>query len=159
MYPLPNRRDLEADLDKWLEDFAQHHGLTYRKALPGSSGFKSDGLITDGRKIVAIEIEESQTHPDTNVGKYWLLHEEYGYERAVLIHVFLSERHPSRERLAKFYAEKMRCSGVPFEYVVLDYRNRSISYEGALKEIKGKIQEYYYKVFGSHEASRSNFAL
>jgi hypothetical protein len=55
-------------------------------AIPGfpSDGFRSDGLLTDGKTIVALEVEVKQTHPDTNVGKFWLLNEYYPYKKIAL---------------------------------------------------------------------------
>jgi len=146
--------DLATKLNEWLKGFAEQHGLTHRnqhQAIPGfpHNGFKSDGLVTDGRRIIAVEIEYGQTHPDTNVGKYWLLFEKRRYEKLVLIHVFLHNGRPHRRELAKFYIEKMKNSSVPIEYIVLDDRN--ICYENiddVLSKIKSKIRERYKNIFG-----------
>ena len=146
--------DLATKLNEWLKGFAEQHGLMHRnqhQAIPGfpHNGFKSDGLVTDtdGRRIIAVEIEYGQTHPDTNVGKYWLLYEKRRYEKLVLIHVFLHYRRRHRRDLAKFYVEKMINSGVPIEYIVLD----DICYENiddVLSKIKSKIREEYENIFG-----------
>jgi hypothetical protein len=104
-------------------------GLTVRtgfQAIPGfpSDGFRADAVVTDGRRLVAVEVEVRQTHPDTNVGKYWLLAKHHSYEHVTLIHVYTPayNSYPWRMRLGQFYADKMK-SELPFEYVLLDRRS------------------------------------
>src|SRR5262245_22624576 len=82
----------EHDLAIWLQRFAMP-GVQFcagRTAIPGfpSDGFRADALLTDGRNLLAVEVEVRQTHPDTNVGKYWLLSRHHRYESVVLFHVY-----------------------------------------------------------------------
>src|SRR5690606_22360378 len=85
--------------------------------------FRADGLLTDGRKLLAVEVELKQNHPDTNVGKYWLLSRYHAYESVVLIRVYTPayNSYPWRMELGCFYAEKMKLE-LPFEYLLLDRR-------------------------------------
>jgi len=97
-------------------------------------------MITDGKILVAIEVEAGQMHPDTNVGKYWLLHDEFKkYEKIILFHVYTPDYNSYgwRKKLAEFYASKMRAE-LPFEYILMDCRS-SIDYAGILNTIKESI--------------------
>ena len=74
--------NFEKDLVDWLSHFSNEN-LKFRnsyQAIVGfpQDGFRSDGMLTDGNVLLAIEVEAGQTHPDTNVGKYWLLHSQDG---------------------------------------------------------------------------------
>ena len=74
-------KNLEKDLCTWLKLLSSSE-LVYcnpYQAIIGfpPNGFRSDGMITDNRVLVALEVEAGQTHPDTNVGKYWLLYNVY----------------------------------------------------------------------------------
>lgn len=107
-------------------------------------------MLTDGRVLVAVEIEASQTHPDTNVGKYWLLHAEHQrYEKIVLFHIYTPdfESYPGRKRLGEFYAEKMR-GEVPLDYKMLDYRSAT-DYDLVLKEVCRTVGDRVAQEFGS----------
>lgn len=129
---LPNydRRWLafEAQLAEWMRAF-ERPGIEFcagYRRIPGFpvSGFRADGLLTDGQCLVALEVEVRQTHPDTNVGKYWLLSEHHAYERVVLFHVYTPafNSYGWRMQLGQFYARKMQ-QQLPFEYVLLDRRS------------------------------------
>lgn len=149
---MPPWKQLERDLSDWLRRFGRP-GLEYRgpfQAIPGfpTDGFRSDGLLTDGRVLLAIEVEAGQMHPDTNVGKYWLLHERYhAYERLVLIHVYTPDftSYGWRKALGEFYATKMRL-GVPLEYIELDHR-KSTDYDTVLNEVRSCIEELVRREF------------
>ena len=106
-------------------------------------------MLTDGHVLMAIEVEAGQTHPDTNTGKYWLVHGKHkSYEKIVLFHVYTPEfsSYGWRKRLAEFYVERMRTE-VPIEYLLLDYRTAS-DYNATLAEIKAAIRERIGKEFG-----------
>lgn len=139
-------KQLERDISEWLRGLVVP-GIAYRgpnQAIPGfpSDGFRSDGLLTDGRTLVAVEIEAGQMHPDTNVGKYWLLQDVAGpdaYERIVLIHVYTPDfnSYGWRKRLGEFYVEKM-IGLAPVEYVQMDMRDAS-DYGAALAAVKQTV--------------------
>ena len=118
----------EASVAKWMSQF-EKQGLTFKsghQAIPGfpSSGFRADGLLTNGKILLALEIEVKQTHPDTNVGKYWLLMQHQQYEKIILFHVYTPayNSYGWRKTLAEFYASKMSVD-IPFEYHVIDMRD------------------------------------
>ena len=141
---------LVRDLNQWLKTFATGE-IEYRnpyQAIKGFpfKGFRSDGMLTNGKVLIAIEVESGQTHPDTNTGKYWLLHQHMSksqkpYEKIVLIHIYTPnfDSYGWRKNLAEFYIEKMKAE-VPIEYIQFDFRNAT-DYHQALREIKGKIEE------------------
>lgn len=93
------------------------------QAIPSfpSNGFGADGLLTDGEVVLALEVEVKQTHPDTNVGKYWLLSQYQAYVKVILFHVNTLgyTSYPWRLQLGEFYASKMAIE-LPFEYKLLD---------------------------------------
>ena len=67
---MPEWKQLEKDINSWLRTFMSKK-IQYRnqnQAVIGfpSNGFRSDGMLTDGNTLVAVEIEAGQTHPDTN---------------------------------------------------------------------------------------------
>ena len=118
----------EASLATWMRGFERPQ-LTFksgRQAIPGfpSSGFRADGLLTNGKVLLALEVEVKQTHPDTNVGKYWLLSEHQQYGKVILFHVYTPayNSYGWRKTLGEFYAKKMEAE-LPFEYQLLDLRN------------------------------------
>lgn len=119
--------DFEKQLATWMKGF-ERPGLQYcagYRRIPGfpSDGFRADGLLTDGETLLALEVEVRQTHPDTNVGKYWLLSEHHAYKRVILFHLYTPAFNSYRWRLqlGQFYARKMQ-SELPFEYALLDRR-------------------------------------
>ncbi len=118
----------ESKLAAWIESFARS-ALPFRagrQAIPGfpSDGFRADALLTNGQVLLAVEVEVRQTHPDTNVGKYWLLSEHQRYKKIVLFHVYTPayNSYGWRKTLGEFYARKMSAE-LPFEYVLLDKRS------------------------------------
>lgn len=121
------------------------------QSIPGypSDGFRADGALTNGRVLIALEVEVKQAHPDTNVGKYWLLSEHHTYEKVILIHVYTPgyNSYGWRKSLGEFYATKMKES-LPFEYIQLDAR-KSTNYEETLDQVKellaGKIRAEFSK--------------
>jgi hypothetical protein len=142
---LPDWKQLEGDLSTWLKGFARP-GLDFKgshQAIPGfpSDGFRSDGLLTDGRTLIAMEVEASQMHPDTNVGKYWLLTEHYLYEKLILFHVYTPDfnSYPWRKALGEFYVRKMQ-KEVPLEYIQLDHRE-STDYKATLTQVRSAIEQ------------------
>jgi hypothetical protein len=122
----------ECDVAAWVKAHAKP-GIEFRnghQAIPGvpSDGFRADALLTDGRSLLAVEVELKQSHPDTNVGKYWFLAQsEYRqYDSVVLFHVYTPayNSYPWRLQLGRFYADKMERE-LPFEYVLMDHRKAS----------------------------------
>jgi hypothetical protein len=146
--------ELERDLGQWLSSFAGA-GIEFRnsnQAIIGFpyNGFKSDGMLTDGSVLIAVEIETKQTHPDTNVGKYWLLHDEFkDYKKIVLFHIYtpVFDSYEWRMRLGEFYAKKMKAE-VPVEYLELDYRSAQ-DYDTALAEIKTRLEHAIRRELGT----------
>lgn len=135
----------EASLAAWMQAF-ERPNLAFksgRQAIPGfpSSGFRADGLLTNGDVLLALEIEVKQTHPDTNVGKYWLLSQHKEYEKVILFHVYTPayNSYGWRKTLGEFYASKMEIE-LPFEYHVLDLRNAFDTYS-AFTEVTSKLSE------------------
>ena len=143
---------LEEDLTKWLRGYSSKQ-LIYKgpnQCIVGfpSNGFRSDGMLTDNNALLAIEVEATQTHPDTNVGKYWLLHKEKKYNKIILFHIYTPKfnSYGWRKKLAEFYAKKMR-EEVPIEYIILDYR-AAAEYSSTLESIKNVISTKLHETFG-----------
>lgn len=152
---MPSWAQLEQDIGNWLGAFA-NDSILFRnsfQAIPGFpyDGFRSDGLLATDDTLIAIEIEASQEHPDTNVGKYWLLYDEFKkYKKIILFHIYTPafNSYGWRLRLGKFYAEKME-SVMPLEYIFLDYRSRQLhEYADVLAEIKEKVLDIIQREFG-----------
>jgi hypothetical protein len=120
------------------------------QAIPGFpwDGFRSDGVLTNGRDLLAVEVEAGQMHPDTNVGKYWLLYTRKTYANIVLIHVYTPafNSYGWRKALGEFYAQKM-ASEVPLEYVLLDYRSAT-DYDTTLRQVRAEIEPRIKRMFG-----------
>jgi hypothetical protein len=142
----------EESLAQWMGLF-ESPGLAFksgRQAIPGfpSSGFRADGLLTDGKVLLALEVEVKQTHPDTNVGKYWLLTQHQPYEKVILFHVYTPayNSYGWRKTLGEFYASKME-KEIPFEYHLLDMRN-VIDIQHAFGEVTQKLEERINVEFG-----------
>ena len=142
---MANWKQLERELSSWLKGYAVPP-LEYRgpcQSITGfpSDGFRSDGMLTDGKVLLALEVEAGQKHPDTNVGKYWLLGRYQTFKKIVLFHIYTPDfnSYGWRKTLGEFYAEKMK-SEIPFEYVPLDYRDReAIDYDSTLKAIQAQV--------------------
>jgi hypothetical protein len=113
----------------WIKGYSKP-GIEFRngyQAIPGfpSDGFRADAMLTDGRSLLAVEVELKQTSPSANVGKYWFLHQpEYRqYELVTLYHIYTPayNSYPWHLKLGQFFAEKMRRE-FSFEYVLMDRR-------------------------------------
>jgi len=142
-------KSLEKELGNWLAGFASDV-LCFRKRFP-EGGFSSDGMLTDGRILVAVEIEAGQTHPDTNVAKYWWLQEKHrAYDKIILFHVYTPafNRFEGRKRLGEFLVDKMKEQGIPIEYVPCDYREAN-SYSAVVSGLREAIERKISEEFGS----------
>ena len=121
------------------------------QAIPGfpSDGFRADGLLTDGKVVVALEVEVKQTHPDTNVGKYWLLSQYHTYAKVVLFHVYTPgyKSYPWRLQLGGFYAAKM-AKELPFEYHLVDQRAAEDT-ESSFEYVSQILEKRIRSEFGS----------
>jgi hypothetical protein len=141
----------EERLARWLSQ-RESSALQFRngyQAIPGfpSDGFRADALLTDGRTLLALEIEFKQTHPDTNVGKYWLLADHKLYEKVILVHIFTPgyNSYPWRKTLGEFYADRMG-KELPFEYIQLDLRSCTDP-ETAFRDCVTKVGELVGQAF------------
>lgn len=130
----------ERDIAAWVQKH-QKPGLQFcagYTAIPGFpfDGFRADALLTDGKTLLAVEVELRQTHPDTNVGKYWILSKYHSYESVVLFHIYTPafNSYPWRLKLGAFYAEKMQRE-LPFEYVLMD-RRKDVDPVATLKNVQ-----------------------
>jgi len=138
--------NFESEITTWLKENYSPR-FQYKNPYQSIVGFppqyfRSDGMITDGKTLLAVEVEARQTHPDTNTGKYWLLHKRYQqYQKIILFHVFtpLFDSYGCRKELAEFYVEEMKRE-VPIDYIPKDFR-QGIDHENALSELKHAIQE------------------
>lgn len=137
---------LEKDISKWLSTFASTN-IQFRnshQSIVGfpSNGFRSDGMLASDDTLIAVEVEAGQTHPDTNTGKYWLLHLEHKPYKKIILFQIYTPRFNSygwRKRLAEFYVEKMK-NEVPIEYILIDYR-KAKDYDETLVKIKNIVEE------------------
>ena len=154
----PNWSNLEKDLTTKLSEYQKTHrnDLKYRGPYHSilketesgekcTDGFRSDGLLTNGKFLLAIEVEAGQTHSDTNVGKYWFIQTQYKFEKIVLFHIYTPKHnsYPHRKELANFYAEKMKHEGIPIEYIPKTYTaGDAPEYHEVLDEVwKLKLQK------------------
>lgn len=150
---MPRWKQLEQDISAWLSSFTNSH-VAFRnsyQAITGfpSDGFRSDGMLTDGSTLLAVEVEGGQMHPDTNVGKYWLLYAKFqSYDKIILFHAYTPDfnSYGWRMRLGEFYAAKMKAE-VPIQYVLLDYRHAE-DYDTVLADLKSKVAEAIHSEFG-----------
>ncbi|MBL0892160.1 MAG: hypothetical protein IBJ19_16335 [Gemmatimonadaceae bacterium] len=103
--------------------------------------------MTNGASLLAVEVEVKQTHPDTNVGKYWLLAEHRRYQHVVLLQVYTPgyNSYPWRKRLAEYYAIRMQRE-LPFEYHQLDLRT-STSVDTAFSICVEQMEAHVQRVF------------
>lgn len=122
-------KPLEADLGEALKKmcgrqsqfFGSHAGLP---GLPRDA-FQSDGLLASAHACLALEVECTQNHPDTNVSKYWLLLETNSQlKQLVVVHVFTPAytSYPWRMKLAEFIAGKLS-EAHTFSYELCDHRS------------------------------------
>ena len=146
-------KHLEQDIINWLSSYSSDN-IEFRNSYQAIVGFpsdgpRSDGMLSDRKTLIAVEIEAGQTHPDTNVGKYWLLHTKYmQYKKYILFHIYTPDfnSYGWRKKLGEFYASKMRLE-IPIDYVLLDYR-KAANYDTTLTKIKTLIQERIQMEFG-----------
>ncbi|MDR2710328.1 MAG: hypothetical protein LBB65_03170 [Burkholderiales bacterium] len=134
----------ERNVATWVKSRVRP-GIEFRngyQAIPGfpSNRFRADALLTDGRSLLAVEVELKQANPDTNVGKYWLLSRYRQYDSVVLFHIFTPayNSYPWRLDLGRFYAEKMQ-QELPFEYILMDHR-KADNPEATLRQIQVAIE-------------------
>lgn len=150
-------KELEAELAGWMRGFSGAE-LVFTagwQSIPGlpADGFRADGVLTDGDSLIALEVEVKQSHPDTNVGKYWLLSDRYPYRRMVLFHVYTPgfNSYGWRMKLGEFYAAKMMRE-LPFDCVLLDKRAAS-SCKEALVEVQSVMEPKILEFFGAKDRS------
>lgn len=145
-------KPLERALAHWLRNQAGDKlkfcaGFT---AIPGfkSNGFRADGILTDGKSLLALEVECRQNHPDTNVGKFWLLQKTHPYKKMILIHLFTPayDSYGSRLELCQFYADKMTAD-FDFTYILLD-RRKATDFNSVLSEVTTLLDKYRRGLFG-----------
>jgi hypothetical protein len=144
---------MEKDLINWINSSKRSdlQSCNSFQAIPGfpTDGFRSDALLTDRASLLAVEVEVSQSHPDTNVGKYWLLHDEYfKYQEIVLFHIYTPafDSYGYRRKLGSFYFQKMK-DKVPIEYHELEIPAEK-DYDTALSEMKSVIRDAALRLFG-----------
>jgi hypothetical protein len=153
--------NLEKDLVEWFNQISKLNNLEFRdsnQAIIGfpKNGFKSDGLLIIQNKLIVMEVEAGQTHPDTNTGKYWFHYERFKkYERIFLFHIYTAmfKRYKSRKELAEFYIDKMK-KNVPIEYHLLDYRKNN-DYFSVLNNTKNHIEKTIGKMVKTLPKSNS----
>ncbi len=147
-------KQFEKEICKWLAGLAKKSNLEFRnsnQAIIGfpNDGFRSDGMVTNGETLFAVEVEAKQTHPDTNTGKYWLLHSRFRkYKKIVLIHIFTPafDSYGWRKELAKFHVENMK-KVVPIEYLLIEL-NQDQEYISALQDTKQALEKKVCSEFG-----------
>lgn len=108
-------------------------------------------MLTDGNILFAIEVEAGQMHPDTNVGKYWLLFDERKrYQKIILFHIYTPEfnSYEWRMKLGQFYAAKMK-DVLPFEYRLFDFRKEQ-SLDNAVEILKTEMDRTIAQCFLRH---------
>jgi hypothetical protein len=121
-----------------------------RQCIPGYpvDGFRADAALSDGRSLLAIEVEVRQSHPDTNVGKYWLLKDYKHYSGVVLIHVYTPayNSYGWRKALGEFYARRMAAEG-GFEYILMDERGAA-NVASTLENVMARVRQVSAEMFG-----------
>lgn len=133
-------KTFERELAIWMKSFSEY-GLKFSagyQSIPGfpSDGFRSDAALTNGRVLVALEVEVKQSHSDTNVGAHWLLSEHLVYDKVIFIHLYTPgyNSYGWRKTLGEFYVKKM-AETLPFQYHLLDQR-QAVSYSKTMNEAK-----------------------
>jgi hypothetical protein len=144
-------RSFERDIANMVK-LHQKPGLQFcagYTAIPGFpyDGFRADALLTDGKHLLAVEVELKQANPETNVGKYWILSKYRSYESVLLFHIYTPafNSYPWRLKLGCFYAEKMQ-QELPFEYVLLD-RRKDVDPGATLKSVQLIIEPRIQQLF------------
>ena len=149
---MSNWKSLEKDIISWLSTFSSDD-IEFRNSFQAIVGFpsdgpRSDGMLSNNNTLLAVEIEAGQTHPDTNVGKYWLLLSKYKhYKKLILFHVYTPDfdSYGWRKEIGEFYASKMLLE-IQMDYVLLDYR-KATNYDATFVELKTLIQERIQQEF------------
>ena len=113
--------------------------------------FKADIQINNDSELIFIEIKESQTHPDTNVSKYWVYLEGNLNKKVKLIQIFgrgfseTENNYTSRKKLSEFIAKKIKLAFPKnFAYVPLNLKDFNYSqedYKNKGTEITDKVIE------------------
>jgi hypothetical protein len=91
-------------------------------------------------KYLLLEVEEGQTHPDTNVLKVWPYLEDHPKHRIFLIQAFFRKRrsrNSSRARLGEWIGGKLKqLFSKQFYYrkITIGENNKIINDQGSLKE-------------------------
>jgi len=130
--------NLERDVTKWLSSFVSDD-IMYKKGI-GYLRFMSDGILIKNNRLLAVEIECGQTHPDTNVLKYWRLqsNDPPKYKKLVLLHFFTpGYRYPGRKELAMFLSKNIP-SRAKITYLQKDFPINA-EYKHTLREVKSII--------------------
>ena len=134
--------DGEADLRTRLEE-ALGTPLSESELVLGSWG-RADlaGHVVD-QAVVAVEVERSQRHPNTNVLKYWPWMDEDRRRRVFLVQVFdrASANDSSRQRLATWVGARMeRELGGRFAHVTV--RRGSVDEEDQLRQAASRFEAW-----------------
>lgn len=130
---------------------------------PGErTSFKADASIKFSPNwLVFLEIEEHQSHPDTNVSKYWTFLDSAAKGLDItLIQVFGSEfaetenNYKSRKDLCSVIAGKIRKEHKTFDYVPLDLKGRfsSVDYTNHPEKIADYVADFVKKHLNKHTA-------
>lgn len=148
--------DLERELTNLLKGMDEGSYTSPSTAFPGQKvamAFKSDGMLLTESRALVLEVEVGQTHPDTNVGKYWPLLEMEAdpLERLVLVHVIASRRsNVSRLALAQFYVDKMKQSfGDRFRYIRIPCDGQVLSHDEIKKGAEDALAACFKELFGA----------
>lgn len=148
-------KKLEDDLSEELRKLTEEE-LWYRNPYQSiieddQGGFRSDGCISNGEYLLAVEVEAGQPHLDTNTAEYWFIQaRRHQFHKIVMLHIYTPDfnSYGSRKELADFLAEQM--SGeFDFKQHVIDYRKKSENdYPTILEETKDRVRFEFRKLFG-----------
>jgi len=153
----------EVALAGWMGQFRRPNLIftSGRQTIPGlpPGSFRADALLTNQNTLLALEVEVRQTHPDTNVGKYWLLADHCQYEKMILVHVYTPayDAYEWRKTLGAFFASKMT-QALPFEYHLMDLRRKdgTVTTQTAFEEVTLELQRHIQSEFKA-ELSGQNY--
>ena len=146
-------RQIANNVKQWIEENYLDNiedCVTEKLLLEGNKQSpKADiGIKKKNGEIIAVEIEIGQTHPDTNVSKYWRMKYRFTKgKKLTLIQVFgprYENDYQSRTDLAEFIAKRMiQDYGKTFEYV---RQERPFSGDGWERSMEDFIKEEIRKV-------------
>jgi len=144
--------EFEKEICNWLQGYEKNPRIEFRNSYQSIIGFpsqgpRSDGMLKIGDVLIAVEIEAGQTHPDTNIGKYWLLQCEYKYyEKIILFHIYTPRfnSYGWRKTLGEFYFTKMK-DDIPINYQLIDIKKES-DFDKAVENVKKLIRKEIRKV-------------